>query len=203
MSTADKIGLLPGFGWVAGHEWWLTLVIVWGLTPLAMLIIAPVFEGRSLPLDPERQFPSFFPGDLLLGLTVMSQLLLARHLPVAERWYNSIWFHVLVLVAAILVASLLTWTERHGYARRALLSPTKLYHNFVLYGGYGYVAVTSLLANIAGRNWTWHYAGYFALSLVPGAIWVKLVVDDMTNPGASARRAKSAHDPDWWPRFLF
>lgn len=25
MDVADKIGLLPGFGWMAGHSFWLTL----------------------------------------------------------------------------------------------------------------------------------------------------------------------------------
>lgn len=150
MDTADKIGLLPGFDWTAGHSLLVTIIIAWLATPGLMIALGAIGESRWIPLWSERQFRSFFPGDLFLGIAVASLLTMAQSLPDTERWYNATWWHLTVLIGAAIVAGVMTWLERDAYPKRALLSPTKIYHNGVLYVGYGYVGFTTAIAVIFG-----------------------------------------------------
>lgn len=210
MSTADRIGLLPVFGATAGHSWWLTLFICWAVTPLAMIVIAPVFETRFLPLNPRRQFLAFFPGDLFLGAMVTGLLMTAKLLPDRQAWYNAVVTHLLILVCCAIVASALTFLEvrdakpasatvrQAGYSKRAILSPTKLYHNIVLYVGYGYVAVSTMIADAAGGQWGW-----MIIALIPGLIWLGMMqVENRTlanKPDLRLSKAQGAHISDWRP----
>ena len=202
MSTADKIGLLSGFSWMAGHGILVTVLICWGLTPVGHLVVGLVGESRWVPISPNKQYLSFFPGDLLLGMTAASLLVLAQRLPDTERWYNSTIWHVIVLVGALVVASGLTFMEWKGefYPHRAIMSPTKLYHNFLLYGGYGYVIVATLIAVVAGGPWSPMYGVWLFLCLVPSLVWIKFLERDNSLKGSVARSiADHAHIADWQP----
>lgn len=197
MTTADKIGLLPGFSWIAGHGILLTILLCWLLTPIGHCIVGLVLESRLVPLSPRYQFLSFFPGDLFLGGMAAGLLVLAQHLPSESRWYNATWWHVLVLAVCCVVAGALTWMEYKSgvYPARAMYSPTKLYHNFLLYGGYGYIIVVTLVAvSIAARSW------WLVLVLVPGLVWLALVVmDNSLTPDEAKRKASHAHVENWSP----
>lgn len=197
MSVAEKIGLLPEFGWIAGHDFWLTLVVCLLITPIGHCLVGAIFETRLVPLSPTKQFLSFFPGDIFLGMMTAGLLVLAHRLPAESRWYNATWWHVVVLVSAIAVACALTWMEYQGggYPPRAMRSPTKLYHNFILYGGYGYIIVTTLVAVvIAAGSW------WLVLALLPGLIWlVCLVGDNFTSEETKNRRVSNAHVEHWYP----
>jgi hypothetical protein len=202
VSTADKIGLLAGLGWIAGFGFFATLLISWLITPGAMIVIAPIGESRWLPLRREHQFRSFFPGDLYLGLMAAGLLTLADRLPAGERLYNNVWWHAFVFAAACTIAFILTRQEYKGnggvYELGAIFSPTKLYHNGVLYAGYGYVIVTTLMAVVIGSDWTWSFAGWLALTLLPGVFWLRLVgKDNSLGDEESRRKASTAHDSDW------
>lgn len=205
MSIADKIGLLPGFGWMADHGFWATLAICWALTPVAMIVIALLGESRLLPLSPRYQFLAFFPGDLFLGGMVAGLLVVAGQLPAESHWYNAWWWHVLVLIGAVVVAVVITlgeYNDPDGYGKRAVLSPTKLYHNILLYGGYGYVIVVTLIAVCAWLwgNWSWANAWPVGLSLLMGLVWVAMLVADgrMSNE-IDRSRVRYAHVNDWKP----
>lgn len=206
MDVADKIGLLPGFGWIAGHNFWITLVLCLLFTPIGHCLVGLVFESRFVPLSPTKQFLSFFPGDVFLGMMTAGLLALAHQLPAEQRWYNATLWHVpvwntLVFTGAILVAVLLTRQEYRdagkpgGYTRRAMRSPTKIYHNYLLYGGYGYIIVTTLVAVVAaGRSW------WLALALLPGLVWVGcLVADNFVSSETKQSRVDNAHIEHWRP----
>lgn len=202
MSVADKIGLLPGFGWMAGHGFWVTLVICWALTPGMMFVLGIVGESRLIPIAPDRQFVSFFPGDLFLGVTATGLLTLAPQLPAEHHWYNATWWSVLVLICAVVVAVVMTWFEwsSGAYTTRAIFSPTKLYHNGVLYIGYGSVIVTTLVTTLMAVTWSWLNLGLLFGLLVPGFVWAGLIVVDNTSPSdVRARKAAGAHTPHWKP----
>lgn len=198
MNVADRIGLLPGFGWIAGHNFWVTLVICIIITPIGHLLVGFIGESRVISISPSRQFLSFFPGDLFLAVMVAGLLVRASDLDTSAHWYNATWWHVLVLLCAVVVAVLATYGEwKSGvYSTQAILSPSKLYHNGLLYGGYGYIIVTTLVAVLFGGG----ADKMLALVLLPGLAWLVLVVLDSTlTPERAKEKAKHAHVSDWEP----
>lgn len=219
MDTAEKVGLLPGSDWMAGHGLLATIIIVMAVTPGMMFVIGIIGESRWLPISPKRQFLSFFPGDIFLGMAVAGLLVNAGHLPDARAWYNSTPWHVVVLVGALAVAGGMTYGEYRassvqgqGYAKRALLSPTKLYHNVVLYGGLGYVGFSTLVANTAGlvMDFSADELGGFLICLIPGAVWISFLLLEQNDrflrritgiPGdlVKTTRVKNAHVANWRP----
>lgn len=207
MTTADKIGLLPGFGWLFGdHSFVVTLLICWAISPGMMFVIGLVGESRLIPISPSRQFMAFFPGDFLVGAMVAGLLVSAAQLPNEQRWYNSLWFHLVVFVVMFAIAAWMTWGEYHnaaesGYGARAMYSPTKIYHNAALIWIYGYVAVSTLVAVLAeARSWlVW-------AALACGLLWMGLMLGenayiDKYHPNDGLRQAKAAgaHISDWEP----
>lgn len=204
MSVADKLGTFPWLGWLVDfNSFWLTLLVAWQITPGMMMLIAPIFESRWLPLDPSRQFLSFFPGDLFLGLAFAFGVKLAAKLPDKQRWYNAPLWHWLVLVGAFVAASIMTFViERGAYELDQLYSPTKLYHNYVLYVFYGYVILTTLLPALLYAPWDDAEANLLRVGvLAPLLIWANFVRLD-NGPGAEGK-AQHAHihgwDPIWAP----
>lgn len=200
MNTADRIGFLSGFGWIAGHNFWVTLLLCWLLTPGLFYLIGLVLESRPVPLSWNYQFTSFFPGDLFLGGMVAGLLVLAKKLPAEDHFYNATWFHVLVLVVTVAVAVVITaleYNDPNGYGHRAVMSPTKLYHNILLYGGYGYIIVTTLIAVVMSAE----TRGLLLVGcLVPGWVWVTcLIADEKFSDKVKRQRVRHAHVKDWSP----
>lgn len=202
MNVADRIGLLPGFSQIAGHGFWPTLVVCLIITPGLHQTVAIIGESRWVPMfDHNKQFLSYFPGDIFLGVSVAGMLWLARELAAEDRFYNATWFHLLILAGAVIVAIGMTYLEWKGgvYPTEAIFSPTKLYHNGLLYVGYGYVIVTTLVALVVAGSLN----GEFALILLPGLVWVALVAHDNSlgknHPAQLEQKAKHAHVADWEP----
>lgn len=199
MAVADKIGLISGFGWIAGHPLWVTLVLCLAVTPGAMLLIALLFEGRWLPLSSQRQFESFFPGDIFLGMAVAGSLELAKELPAREAWYNGAAWHSIALAVALIIAIALTVMELKAgvYPRRAIMSPTKLYRNCVLYCGYGYVTITTVMAITVDLDWSQKRLLGLAISTaIFGAFWLVLVIKDNMLAKHKLVKAQSAYVAD-------
>lgn len=151
VDTATRIGLLPGFGWIADQSFLVTLLLAWLIVSGLHYPIGIVGESRLIPLRPSKQFVSFFPGDLIPGIGLALFMQLAKRLPAEERWYANVWVHLGMIVVLSVVAFLMTRQEyRDGvYPLRAILSPTKLYHNFVLYVLFAYVIIMPVVAVIA------------------------------------------------------
>jgi len=200
--TDDRIGLPFYWAWLTDHGLVVTFLLCVTITPGMMIVIAKVLEDRWLPLGPKKQFLSFFPGDILLGASVGGLLVLAQRLPLEDRWYNSGLWHLFIQVLTIGVAFYLTYLEARdfNYPLEALLSPTKIYHNFLLYAGYGYLAFTTLVAVLAGSEWSWSFVGLLGLVFLPGVVWLVLVrMDSTLTPHRHGIKAQSAHVHDWRP----
>jgi len=206
VDTADRIGLPWYAGWLTDHGLIVTLLWCLFLTPGLMILIAPVLETRWLPLSPRHQFLSFFPGDIFLGLMTAGFLVLAQELPAEHRWYNSELWHGCLQGLTLIVACVLTAREsRDGiYPERALVSPTKLYHNILLYAGYGYAIVATLVAVLFGSAWSWTLVLQLGFCLLPGAVWAVLVARDNTLTRFGAyQKASWAHVQDWTPFWTY
>lgn len=214
-STADKIGLLPGFGWIADHQWLPTSLAKYEMlvTLLICLIIAPcgvwimqlVFEFTVPSLKPEDNYKSFLYGDPMLGImTAILLHLCGKRLPPEPRLYNSAIWHICWLVLMIAIALLLTWLDYKSgqFTVWELLAPGKLYHNLVLYGLYGYLIVVTLIAYIWGNAWSeydiWSILA-FAAAIGWGVWWAVLVCQDSSlatavKPSASVSNASPSAD---------
>lgn len=194
MSGAEKVGLLPGFRWIADHSWlserwaggnvFVAILICLLIAPVGMWIVQLVFEFTVPSFKPSDNYLSFLYGDPMLAVMTGVLLSLAfKRLPSEPRWYNSASWHIGVLIFMVIVAFVLTWLDyRTGqFTMRELLAPSKLYHNFVLYGPYGYVIVTTLVAYIAGNSWSQFEQRSligFAAAIGCGVVWLWLVVHD-------------------------
>jgi len=197
----DPLGLFWYAAWLAGHGFFMSLLLCLLLAPIAMMLIAPVGETRWLPLG-KKQFRSFFPGTLYLGLATALLLLLAGELPYDPRWYNSFWWHLVVQFGALIGAALMTRGDRKIYEPRALWSPTKVFNN-VLYAFWGYVFVTTFVAVLFGSAWTFWFMIRLAVTCFIAYRWLRLVrrVNRLRkeDPDAYARIVATAHDADWQP----
>lgn len=205
MSVSDKIGLFPIFGWVAdqqffGGSWWShllsTLITCWLITPVGHLAFAFIAQATVIPVRRDRQFRSFWPGDFILGGAIALLIFAAGQMDAtSERWWQSGIFHAIVLTGAVLVAFAITWlVDRPVMEPTALWSPSKQYHNIVLYGGYGYVAVTSLVAAVAGNGLSPNLLLVLA-ALAVAVPWVRLVIRDGQMPPGEAKRVREAAHP--------
>lgn len=170
------------------------------ITPIGFILVGVIGEGRLVPLDGARQFKSFFPGDIFLGIATAFMVFAAGFVPASDRWYTSTLFHVAVIAVTFIVAVVMTYMEYADrvYPLAAILSPTKLYHNFVLYTGYGYVASATIIAVIFGVDWSLGVALVIAASLAMLGVWVYLVIQDNSlNKHDQSFKAGCAHISDW------
>lgn len=198
MTVADRIGLLPGFGWIAGHPFWVTVLICWAITPGMMIVIGIVGESRLIPLTPDKQFLGFFPGDLFLGVGVAAALQAAARLPAEAAWWNQRWLHlVAVLLATIFAAGMIVTEVTSGkHPIRETLSPVGLYHGVALYGGYGYVIGVVAIATIAGSDWSdTAVQGWTAVAVTSAVAFIGFVLAD----GLREFDSSQTYTEDWKP----
>ncbi len=112
---------------------------------------------------------------------------------------------MVVIVVTFIVAIVLTkgeYDDPNGYGHKAVLSPTKLYHNIVLYGAYGYVIVVTLIAVVAWMiaSASWNLSGMLVVCLIPGMIWACLLaVDQNASEETKESRLRNAHVTEWKP----
>src|SRR4051812_8633736 len=102
MTPAERVGALPGFGFLWNHgilmAAFYAVLIGWG----GMNLVALLLEHRVLV--PSQQYVSFYKGDLF-GLPVMMAAVAGMMvmLPEGHHWYQSPIWHVSWLVAALAI----------------------------------------------------------------------------------------------------
>lgn len=201
MSVADKIGLLPGLGWLTGHGFIVTLAICWLVSPVSLWAVRLIVERRRISLKQEDNFVSFFPGDLFLGFSAACLLMLARDLPTGQHWYNNLWWHIAVLVSCIIGGLCVTRMEyrRGQYTLGQIFTPTKLWHDVGYYDLYGYpIAATFIAVVSTGTLFAhWYYTLGAAASFL---VWSFLAWFDQNALSDTQRFLKSAdaHRSDWY-----
>jgi hypothetical protein len=194
----DPLGLLPYAHWLGGHGFFMSLLLCLALAPGAMMVIAPIFESRWLPLG-KKQFDGFFPGTIFLAIGTAILLSITTGFDHDAHWYTSTWWHVLVQVCTLIGAIVMTVGDLRTYPNRALRSPTKLYNN-AMYAFYGYVLITTFVTELIGSGWSFWTGVKEALAWLCIAMWLKRVRKDAkAKPEVTARLAGTAHVADWKP----
>lgn len=208
MLTADKIGLLPILDLLAGHSYWVTIILCLSVTPIALYVIGAIFESRKVPILPNKQFASFIPGDIFLSFGVCGGLVLAQQLPDGYFWYNSSIFHVAALIITLTVAVAMYMNElinaasgsQFAFTVKAMKSPTKIYHDFALYGLLGYVAGTTYIALIVNVIKGGIPVATLLGSMWPIFVWLLLLFTEGLWPEQyRLNRVRFAHVEDWKP----
>lgn len=199
----DPLGLFWYASWLAGHGFFMSLLLCLLLAPIAMIVAAPIGETRALPLG-KNQFGSFFPGSIYLAVSTAMLLYLANDLPSDAHWYNSFWWHFVLQLGAVIAAAALTYGAYRTkiYPPRALRSPTKVINN-LLYAFYGYVAVAVFVAVLFGSDWGFWFGVKQTVAWYFGYLWLRRIIRDArlpkTDPEAYQRKLAAAHIADWQP----
>lgn len=209
-------GLLFIFDWMIGGPWWATLIWFLVLTPILPMVIALVFESRTLPWSWKTQFLTFSVGDIFLAIFAAAIVSYMRESTI--RPVDLVW-HLLVLAGSITAAWWITRGEMKAakakapfaYTVRAVNSPTKIYHNYVLYGGYGYILVMLVINVGLQAAMNSYYTPWLIAAFVPLVVWISLLfLEDkllklltrksyLSPKRVKQLRANHAHIDSWQP----
>lgn len=182
---------------------WLTLV-VWTALPYGMFLVAYLFEGRRIGKGPndvplwKDQSRAFVPGDFGLALFVTVALYYYAQ-GVTTSWSQSWWYlAVCVLFTTALYVSVrrFAYTPRH-YTPDAWRSPSKRYHDYVVFLLFASVAARFCVPFYFATTWTDNTLsrlfGLFGLSL-----WILgNVCDFMSDETPNRRQHPDTYQPVW------
>lgn len=158
MTVAERIGLPSFLGWLVEHPT-LTFFYALMITPGMVWLMAVVFESRVVGKHfrvIKDAFAAFMPGEVYLALCLYFFTLACGDLPDSRSWYSNRWYHISVFTAWVVVGLLLReFKEKRmlGYTKSQLWSPSKVYHDFVLYMGYGYLLTVVATAALFGADY--------------------------------------------------
>jgi hypothetical protein len=147
--------------------------LVASLQPYAIYLVGYVFEsrlpGRDMPVLKDQSL-AFLPGEAGLALFVAAAekvrpTTLARHIA-----------GLLLGLVAFIVIRYITYSPS-DYSAKAWWSPTKIYHDVVICGVFGYLVVVRALPFYTGTRFGYMFAQK-VLGLTGLAVWATGVVWD-------------------------
>jgi hypothetical protein len=116
----------------------------------------------------------------------------------SQHWYNSSIWHRTVFVGTIVGGMLARkFLDAPMYFPSQMRSPSKLYHDFIIYCGFGYLMVTTCVSALFGTPWSdWKFAVVGSV-----ALWVFGLITDrvFTSKIDIANKIKLAHPVSWVP----
>jgi hypothetical protein len=173
----------------------MALLAAWIITPTMVILVSYVLESRKVSFTSSR-FKGFIPGDYLLGGLFASSVALASELPATtDKWYQSVQWHIIVLVGAVAGCLLARrFLDAPNYTKRQMNSPSKLYHDFVLYAGYGYLMFVVAVPSVFLTPWSGN-ASLKVVALACFGGWIACLVYDQAHSPKEA--AKTAHPNTW------
>lgn len=174
----DAICELPPFA---------VVLLGWLLTPGMMFLIGIVCEKRILPIW-NGQSRAFMPGDLFLGPTLGLAVAQVPLLPKAGWWQSWLWPYAIVVLSIIAIMFQRLVGDAPAYAKvegATANSPTKWYHDLMLYGVLGISMAVIALPVLVMAPWnTWQkYA-----MLATFAVWASCLVYDGIHPERMVRQ---------------
>jgi hypothetical protein len=200
VSNTDRIGLPSFLEWLVSGPWAAT-AFAWILTPVGLYVVAYVFESRLVGKDfhPWRgAFRGFMPGDLLLGASFGQFVWQLGKFESRSGWWSEWWWHAIAGVGAVVVAFFVReGLDRPNYHNLAMKSPSKLYHDFVIYMGFGYVFFTTAVA--ATFTTGWHETLLLPYGLLAGWAVCVFFIDGRKTRNELRRLAWNSHPTSWTP----
>lgn len=187
---------------LSGSSFWLTFVGISAI-PYALYLVAYVFESRR-PGDGPNDVPvwkdqsrAFMPGDF--GLALMVAVCLQYRGDVTARWATSGWSAIAALsigLGVFLFARRFLYTPK-DYSRRAWNSPSKLWHDFVMFLLFSAVAAYVCVPVYLTTDWKTLVLAKL-ISLFGLALWCLGNVYDFTHHETpNSRQHPSTYRPIW------
>ena len=183
---------------LSSNVFWKVLIISLLVTPIGMILVGIVLESRIVPLW-RNQSKAFIPGDIGLGVMLATGWYLYPQIPAGNFWGSAI-MPLIGLWVGVLTCYLMRtkFDGENNYPRLALRSPTKRYHDFVLYIGYLAAIITICVpAILFGTTWN----GNFEVKMVGFigfGVWLAGMAQDATDPDMSSKSEKM-HVVDYQP----
>ena len=189
--SGDLGPLLLVWDMISSPRFLTALMLAWLATPVLYVFLAGrVLEGRWVPLW-EHQARSFFPGDVLLGVVMAAGWYFYEGLS-KESFWRSGWLWLAAFVVGFALAYVMhKFVEAPNYEPRALRGPTKLYHDYGLYGVYGPILFMIVIPAIFYTPWS---PAKMIAVLAFGA-WLYALWWDSEHLTAEDRQ--KMHPPDW------
>lgn len=192
MDLSDKLDLALPLGWLTDHSPLVVLLIALVICPFGPYVLGPVLESRLVPLHPRNQFWAYFPGNPFLALFLALTVLANQGLPTDFQFPETL--NHLALAFTALLYLVLNTMDMAAYKPRQMMSPTKVYHNF-LYFWYAYVVFISGLAMYVYSPIQWWQK---ALMSIPLLLWLGCLAKDNTmSEEERAHKLAVAHIEDW------
>ncbi len=171
VAMSNRIQALGPFQLVFDHGPVMAGLSIFAVSWLTMNLIAIAIEHRLLV--PSQQYPSFYYGDLIFLTTLAAVITANLHYLPATRghWYQSPTWHWTVLLAAFAFGVLFHLHDKGAYTLAQWNSPTKLYHDFIVFAVIGYILVAAGIP-VLTRVWAAHdyMVAVAMLGLVAGFI---------------------------------
>lgn len=177
------------------------LILSLVVTPLGMILVGIVFESRVVPLGKD-QARSFIPGDIGLSFTVATGVYLYPQILSDSFWVSGRMVGIGGIVAVLTCYAMRTWIDgENNYSRGALMSPTKLYHDFVLYVGFLWLLIASSVPGILfGTSWGGDNLSCKLVGLAGFAVWLYGMYLDITDEESERKRkSKVRHTAFYQP----
>ena len=173
------------------------LLVFW---PGLMFVVGFIGESRLVPIW-EHQSKAFFPGDLTLPIMLLALFGLHQRTYLDPSWkgYES-WIFIGIFLAMIPIALIFRHLDAAHYPGIAMMSPTKIVHDFIGYYLFPAVLISlglpQLIDCIAKKDWrslpNWII---FGLAL---AFYIVCTLYDIYHP-ATAEDVIARHPMDWKP----
>lgn len=168
---------------------WLAL----SLKPYAIYLVGYIFEsrvpGRDMPIIKDQSL-AFLPGEAGLALFVAAA---EKVRPTSTTRHIA---GLLLGIVAFVVVRRVTYSPS-DYSAEAWRSPTKLYHDVVICGVFGYLIVTRALPFYAGTRFD-HKPLQKLLGFAGFAMWaVGVVWDELHDVVPNSRQHPSEWRPVW------
>ncbi len=182
-------------------EFWRVLLVAWLVTPIGMILVGIVFESRIVPLWSD-QSRAFMPGDIALGVMFAIGWHLYHLIPDGSFWASAK-MPIIGLFVGVLTCILMRtkFDGENNYSPAALRSPTKRFHDFVLYIGYLTAIIAICIPSILfGTSWSGDNLSIKLLAVLMLVVWLVGMLLDAFDPAMPQKRKKmhvSEYNPIW------